>query len=172
MAKWLSVRLRTKWFLGSSPVAVTRIHVVKKDICLQKNKSLSVEDKVHEIKREVQAIKMKILHSKNKLNVIKKNTNTYIDESEKGKKTRIKFKKYSERINMLRAKSNKPLKKSNNSTKALKFYRSEDENKKLRDENKKLRDENKKLKDEIKRLVDTSKASVKTVNTDKKIIEN
>ena len=88
-----------------------RIHVVKKDICMHKNKSSSVEDKVHEIKREVQATKMKLIHSKNKLNVIKKNTNVFIDESEKSKKARIKFKKYSERINMLRAKSNKPLKK-------------------------------------------------------------
>ena len=55
----------------------------------------------------------------------------------KGKKSRIKLKKYSERINLLRAESNKPLKKSNNSTKTLKFYGPEDENKKLRDEKKK-----------------------------------
>ena len=87
-----------------------------------------------------------------KINVIKKDNGAFIDESKKGKKERIKLKKYSERINLLRVESNKPLKKSNNSTKTLKFYGSEDENKKLRDENKKLRNENKKFKDEIKRL--------------------
>ena len=65
---------------------------------------------------------------------------------------------------MLKAESNKPLKKSNSSKKTLKFYRSENENKKLRYENKNFRDE-------IKRLVDTSRASGKTVNTDKDIID-
>ena len=79
---------------------------------------------------------------------------------------------------MLKVKLKKPLKKSNDSTKALKFYELEDENKKLRDENEKLRDKNKELKykikkfmDEIKRQVDTSKASCKTVNTDKKTMK-
>ena len=61
--------------------------------------------------KEVQAIKMKLLHSKNELNVIKKDTNAFIDELEKRKKARIKLKKYNKRINLLRAESNKPLKK-------------------------------------------------------------
>ena len=34
-----------------------RIHVAKKDICMHKNKSSSIGDKVDEIKREIQAIK-------------------------------------------------------------------------------------------------------------------
>ena len=69
---------------------------------------------------------------------------------------------------MLKVNPKKPLKKLNDSTEALKFYRLEDENKKLRDENKELGHEIKKFMDEIKRQVDTSKASCKTVNTDKK----
>ena len=105
---------------------------------------------------------MKLIHQKNKLNVIKKYAGAFIDELEKDKKERIKLKKDSERINLLRVELNKLLKKSNNSIKALKFYRSEDENKRLRDEDKKLRDE-------IKRLVDTSKASDKTVVDDDNI---
>ena len=83
---------------------------------------------------------MKLLHSKNNLNVIKKDTDAFIDESEKCKKARVKLRKHSERINLLKAELEKPLKKSNDSTKTLKFYRLEDENKKLRDENKKLKD--------------------------------
>ena len=121
---------------------------------MHSNKSSSIEDKVDEIKREIQAIKMKLLNSKNKLNVIKKDTNAFIEEPEKGKKARIKLKKYNERISLLRAESKKPLKKSNNSSKTLKCYRFEDENKKLRNENKKLRDENKELRQEIKKFKD------------------
>ena len=86
----------------------------------------------------------------------------------KAKKQELNFKKHSERINLLKAKLKKPLEKSNDSTKTLKFHRLEDENKELRDENKKLR---MKFKDEIKKLVDISKASGKTVNTDKNIID-
>ena len=65
-----------------------RIHIVKKEICMHKNKASSVEDKIHEIKRDVHAIKMILLHWKNKLNVIKKDTNTFIDQSEKSKKSK------------------------------------------------------------------------------------
>ena len=84
----------------------------------------------------------------------------------KAKKQELNLKKYSERINLLKAKLKKPLEKSNDSTK--KFHRLEDENKELRDENKKLR---MKFKDEIKKLVDISKASGKTVYSDKNIID-
>ena len=77
--------------------------------------------------------------------LLKKDTDAFIDESEKGKKARIKLKKHSERINLLKAQSKKPSEKSSDFTKTSKFHRLEDENKKLRDESKKLRDENKKL---------------------------
>ena len=86
----------------------------------------------------------------------------------KAKKQELNLKKHSERINLLKANLKKPLEKSNDSTKTLKFHRLEDENKELRDENKKLR---MKFKDEIKKLVDISKASGKTVNSDKNIID-
>ena len=55
---------------------------------MHKNKASSEEDKIHEIKRDVHAIKMILLHWKNKLNVIKKDTNTFIDQSEKSKKSK------------------------------------------------------------------------------------